>query len=150
MSKAGFDFIGISTPFYCHDGKGNLLLHKRSNQCRDERGTWDCGGGRLNFNEDPDDGVLRELNEEYGCTGIIQEKLHYYSILRTHDGKPTHWIALPFIIQVNPSEVKNNEPEKISEIGWFKLSGLPSPLHKGFKFGLTKYCNKIEKYVSKS
>jgi hypothetical protein len=30
---------------------------------------------------------------------------------------------------VDPTKVKNNEPEKIDEIGWFSLDKLPSPLH---------------------
>jgi len=29
---SGIDYIGITTPFYCNDGKGNFLFHKRS-QC---------------------------------------------------------------------------------------------------------------------
>ncbi|HEY4495194.1 MAG TPA: hypothetical protein VI998_04000 [Patescibacteria group bacterium] len=28
--KLGIDYIGISTPFYCNDGQGCFLLHKRS------------------------------------------------------------------------------------------------------------------------
>lgn len=49
--RQGFDYIGVTTVFYCHDGKGNLLLHKRSQTCRDEKGRWDCGGGALKFGE---------------------------------------------------------------------------------------------------
>lgn len=147
MIKAGIDYTAISTPFYCHDGHGNILLHKRSQQCRDERGTWDCGSGRLKFGENPEDGVLRELNEEYGCTGKIQLSLPYYSIQRIHDNKKTHWIALPFIILVNPKKVQNKEPHKILELSWFRLTKLPKPLHQGFLFGLKKYKKQISEYI---
>ncbi len=43
--KRGFDYIGVTCVFYCYDKKGRLLLHKRSNKCRDEIGRWDAGGG---------------------------------------------------------------------------------------------------------
>ena len=47
--KPGIDYIGVSTPFYCHDGQGNFLFHKRSQKCRDEQGRWDTGSGKLEF-----------------------------------------------------------------------------------------------------
>jgi hypothetical protein len=43
----GIDYVGITTVFFCHDGKGNFLFHKRSNKCRDEHGRWDLGSGKL-------------------------------------------------------------------------------------------------------
>src|SRR5690242_13897261 len=107
--KVGHDFTGVSIPFYCTDGKGKFLLHKRSQKCRDEQGTWDVGGGRLKFGEDFEAGALREVKEEYGCDGKILEALPPYSVNRMHEGSPTHWIAIPFVVLVDPNEVKNNE-----------------------------------------
>ncbi len=49
--KKGIDYIGVTCVFYCHDGKGKLLLHKRSENCRDEKGRWDCGGGAMELGE---------------------------------------------------------------------------------------------------
>ncbi len=43
--EKGIDYIGVASVFYCSDGKDNILLHKRSRNCRDEIGRWDCGGG---------------------------------------------------------------------------------------------------------
>jgi len=144
--KAGIDFIGITTPFFCHDGHGNFILHKRSNQCRDERGFWDVGGGKLEFGQTLEESVLREVKEEYGCAGIIQNQLPPYTLLRTHQGIKTHWIAIPFLILINPKRIKNNDPYKIDEIGWFKLSNLPYPLHTGLKIVLSNYQKYLEKY----
>ncbi len=59
--KPGVDYIGVTTSFYCNDGKGNFLLHKRSKNTRDENGRWDPGGGQLEFGEKPEKGVLREV-----------------------------------------------------------------------------------------
>lgn len=144
--KPGIDYIGISTAFYCHDGKGNFLIHKRSQNCRDERGVWDNGGGRLEFGLTPEENVLKELLEEYGCTGEIQEKLPAHSIFREFDSIKTHWIQIPFIIKVDPKTVKNNEPEKIDEIGWFKLDALPQPYHQGSSQTLSQFKEYFQKY----
>jgi ADP-ribose pyrophosphatase YjhB (NUDIX family) len=130
--SAGFEYTGISTVFYCVDGKGHLLMHKRSKNCRDEQGRWDTGSGQLQFGEDPAIGVLREVREEYGCEGKILEQLLPISVVREHKGMKTHWLAVPFIVKVNPKEVINNEPEKLDEIGWFTLENLPKPLHSAF------------------
>ena len=60
IMKPGVDYIGITTPFYCNDGNGLFLLHKRSKNCRDEHGRWDPGSGQLNFGCTPEKNVLRE------------------------------------------------------------------------------------------
>ena len=144
--RPGLHYVGVTTPFYCNDGKGNFLFHKRSTKCRDEHGAWDVGSGKLEFGQSPEESALREVLEEYGCEGVIQEQMPTFSIVRTWDGKKTHWIAIPFFIKVNPDEVKNNEPEKIDEIGWFTLSNLPDPLHTGFQYAFEKYRTHFDKY----
>ncbi len=144
--KPGIDYIGISTPFYCNDGNGLWLLHKRSNNCRDEHNRWDPGSGQLEFGATPEENVLREVMEEYGCKGEIQGRLPVHSIFREWDGIKTHWLAVPFFVKVNPREAKNNEPDKIDEIGWFSLNNLPTPLHSGFAFTLARYKEYFEKY----
>ena len=144
--KPGIDYIGVSTAFYCHNGNGLFLMHKRSQKCRDEKGRWDNGGGKLEFGLTPEENVLKELEEEYGCKGEIQEKLPAHSILREFDGVKSHWLQIPFIIKVNPKEVKNNEPDKIDEIGWFKLDNLPKPYHTGSAYTLHHFKKYFDKY----
>lgn len=124
-------------------------MHKRSENCRDEQGRWDPGGGQLEFGERLDEAVLREVREEYGCKGIIQEQLPAISILRRHNGKNTHWVAVPFFIKVNPKEVKINDPDKITELGWFTLDKLPSPIHSGFNYLFTNHPKYFKKYIKK-
>ena len=137
--KPGVDYTGITTSFHCNDGKGKFLFHKRSINCRDEHGTWDCGAGRLGFGETPEKSVLREVQEEYGCQGKIQKRLSMYSLHREWEGQPTHWLTIPFFILVDPKEVKINEPEHIDAVDWFTLNDLPQPLHTGFQQTYKKY-----------
>jgi 8-oxo-dGTP diphosphatase len=128
--RRGIDFIGVTCSFVCHDGKGKVLLHKRSKNCRDEQGKWDNGGGAHEFGSDLDQTVKREIEEEYGVTPT---KLQFIKVYDAHrkleDGTPTHWVAVVYAAQVDPKQANNNEPYKIDEIGWLTLDNLPKPLH---------------------
>ncbi len=127
--KRGIDYIGVNCIFWCHDGKGNLLMHKRSKNCRDEQGRWDCGAGSMEFGETFEETVRREVLEEYGASTKEIKYISSANVLREHNGKKTHWVKNLHWVLVDPKEVKNNEPHKIEEIGWFKLDKLPTPLH---------------------
>lgn len=131
--KKGIDFIGVCCVFFCHDGKGNILMHKRSQNCRDEIGNWDVGGGSLEFGESFEEGVLREIKEEYSCDALELKFISPYNVLRTnHQGKKTHWVALLFIAKVDPKKVKIGEPHFMDEIGWFSKDSWPEPIHSNF------------------
>src|SRR4051812_3436688 len=145
--KIGFDYIGVTTAFYCHDGKGNLLMHKRTKECRDEHDRWDTGSGKLEFNLSLEQNALQEVLEEYGCKGEIEGQIPPHDIFREQQGVQTHWLAVPFFVKVDPKEVKIGEPHKMAEIGWFTLDNLPAPLHTGFAFTLSKYRSYFEKYL---
>jgi len=127
--RRGVDFIGVTVAFVIHDGKGNFLLQKRSQKCRDEQGTWDVGGGSMEFGEEWEQAVRREIEEEIGVTPEEIKFLKAYNALRDNNGIPTHWIAIVHAAKVNPKLVKINDREKIDAIGWFTLDKMPKPLH---------------------
>lgn len=142
----GIDYIGITTPFYCNDGNGNFVLHKRSENARDEKNRWDFGSGQLNFGEDIEEGMLRELKEEYGVKGEIQEQVPAHSIVREIEGVKTHWVAVPFFVRVDTKRVKIVEPHKVTAIGVFSFPNFPRPLHSGAQISMRKYRSYFERY----
>ena len=135
----GIDYTGITISFYCHDGEGNYVLHKRSDTCRDEHGRWDCGGGGLKFNETLLDGVKREVEEEYGTASLEIESLGQDEVFREHEGNPTHWLSFRYRVLLDRNNVVNNEPEKHSELGWFPIDNFPSPLHSQMGSVIERY-----------
>lgn len=141
--RKGFDFIGVCVSFYCHDGQGNYVFHKRSEKCRDEHGHWDCGGGGIKFGESIEDAVRREVREEYGTEVLEMEPVGHSDVFRTIDGEASHWIAFRFKVLVSRDKVINNEPEKHSELGWFTLDNLPTPLHSQIPHELEMYKDKL-------
>ena len=145
--KIGIDCTGISIVFACHDGNGKFLLHKRSANCRDEQGRWDFGGGKLEYGESIQGGVLRGIKEEYGCDAMIEEVLYPGEAFRSlADGTKTHWIYFPHIVRVNPAEVIIGEPNSMDEIGWFTLDNLPAPLHSVVPAFIERCKKELAKY----
>jgi len=141
--KKGFDFIGVTVTFLCHDGKGNFVLAKRGANARDENGKWDTGGGALEFNDTVEQTLKQEIAQEY-CTDVIDfEFLGYRDVHRENQGRKTHWIALDFKVLVNPDKVKIGEPHKFDDIGWFTLDNMPENLHSQLPIALRLYNNKL-------
>ena len=138
--KKGVDYTGVTITYFCHSGKGKYLFNKRSKNCRDEHGTWDCGGGGLSFGNTPEKTLKKEIREEY-CTDVLEsEFLGYRDVHRKNEsGVKTHWIALDFKVLVDPEQVQNGEPHKFDEIGWFALDNLPGPLHSAIPNQLELY-----------
>lgn len=145
--RKGFDYIGNSVVFACHDGEGNYLFNKRSMGCRDERGVWDIGGGGIEPHDTVVDTLKKEIAEEY-CTDVLEyEFLGYRDVHRDHQGEnnneKTHWIALDFKVLINRAKASNGEPRKFEEIGWFKLDEKPGPNHSQLPEFLEKYADKL-------
>lgn len=144
---AGFDHVGITTPFYCIGDRGpncgKLLLGYRSAKCRDEHFKWDPGSGGLEHGLTPKENVRKEVLEEYGCEATIVGALPPHSIFRfmEHKGKQrlSHWLAIPFFVEVNPKKVRPAEPQKIPAVGWYSLETIPTALHTGFGITFQKY-----------
>lgn len=137
--RKGLDFTGIALVFTCHDGNNGYLLSKRTDQCRDEHGCWDPGGGGLKFGEQVEDALRREIKEEY-CAEIEEYIfLGYRDVHREHEGEKTHWVTLDYKVKINPTQAAIGEPHKCAELGWFTLDNLPAPLHSQYPIFLKKY-----------
>lgn len=141
--QKGIDYVAVGVSYLCHDGEGNYLMSKRSINCRDEHGTWDFGGGGIDFGYTVEETLRKELKEEYGVEHIEYNFLGYRNALREIGDKKSHWVHLQFLVKVNRVEVINGEPHKFDEIGWFKLDSLPQPLHSQMLLTLDEFKDKL-------
>lgn len=139
----GKDFTGITISFQCHDGNGNYVICRRNENCRDEHGCWDFGGGGLKFNETLIEGVKREVMEEYGVEPLEIEFLGFDEVHREDSGVPTHWISFRYRVLVEKEKVVNNEPHKHSDLQWVTIDTLPSPLHSQIEKFIKKYRDRL-------
>ena len=145
--KKGIDYPGVSIVFMCHDGAGNFLLHKRSEQCRDEHGRWDCGGGGLDLGRGVLETLHTELEEEFNGKILDYTFLGYRDARREDAGINRHWVALDFLVRVDRENIRNNEPHKFEELGWFKWGEFPEPRHSQFPPFFEKHERKIRKLL---
>lgn len=150
--QVGVDYIGVTLVFLCHDGKGSFVMAKRSEQARDDRNRWDIGGGKLDVHESVDTALEREILEEY-CTPVLsQQFLGYRDVHRIDpEGRPMHWIALDFAVQVDPTTVKIGEPHKFTDLQWYTLATMPPELetHSQWPAFLKNYCSDLQPLLRK-
>lgn len=141
--KQGVDYPGVTICFFCHDGKGNFIMAKRSKNARDEHGKWDIGAGGLELGFSVEETLRKEIKEEY-CTDVLSFAfLGYREIHREYNGKPTHWIALDFKVLIDPEKVANGEPHKFEDVRMFRFSKMPESLHSQLPTFLELYRHKL-------
>jgi ADP-ribose pyrophosphatase YjhB (NUDIX family) len=143
LFQRGIDDIGIGTLFICHDGKGNILMQKRSDNRKTDPSAWDVGAGTLEWGLSLGENVRREVKEEYCADVLAIEFLGYREIIDDLNWKKQHWICFDYKVLVNPKTVAIGEPDKVTEIGWFTKDKLPSPLHALEEIVFKKYWEKI-------
>ncbi len=136
--KPGIDYIGISVGALILNTKGEILLCKRSQKAKNERGCWEAPGGAVEFGETLIHAIKREMKEELGIELVISKQLPAadHILLKEHQ----HWVPSSLVchIQGNKKPVIM-EPEKCDAIGWFSLKKLPSPLSVITKIDLKRY-----------
>lgn len=89
------------------------------------------------------DTLKKEIAEEY-CTDVLDyEFLGFRDVHREYEGEKTHWIALDFRVLVDREKVRNGEPHKLEEVGWFRIDSVPEPSHSQFPYFLEKYRERL-------
>jgi 8-oxo-dGTP diphosphatase len=140
---SGVDYPGVSVRFFCHDGHGRLLMGKRTANCRDEHGMWDCGSGAVDLGFGVEETLLKELAEEYCVVPLRYGFLGYHGANRVYRSMSTHWVMLDFAVLVDPADVVNREPHKCSDLDFFPFDSLPTPQHSQFPAAWERYRARI-------
>lgn len=123
MGNPGIDFPGVGAGLaVLRDGK--LLLCKRMKA--PEAGHWSIVGGKVDHMEPAIEAACREAEEESGLS-IHSARFLCISEQRIEADRQ-HWVSLIYATDDFSGDVRLMEPDKLSEIGWFSLDALPSPL----------------------
>lgn len=141
--KKGIDHIGVTASYLAHDGEGNYVMTLRGQDCRGEQGRWDFGGGGVDMGDTVEDTIKKEIKEELCADVIDMDFLGYRDLFRKIDGEQTHWIALQFLVRIDPQQVKNGEPHKFDDVQWFTLDNLPEPLHSQAPLIIKEFKDKL-------
>ncbi len=113
-------FIGVKAII---ENNGEILLIRRSEKYRKDNidGIWDIPGGRINFGEEPIEGLKRELLEETGLE--INEVKRILDASTVFKDDETHIVRITYLCTVKNQRLKLSgehteslwvEPKKIN------------------------------------
>ena len=102
---------------------GKVLLAQRG-EGKAYAGLWEAPGGKLEYGEQPEEAMRRELEEE---TGLKVENACLVGVASTDTGEFGPWVALFYDCECN-GEPEDLEPEARGSWKWFSLTSLPSEL----------------------
>lgn len=109
------------------DEDENILLLERKNTWF-ENGKYCPPGGLVDEGETVEESCVREVHEETGLL-VLLEDIELIKEFYT-DGDSKCWHNHYFKTSVFKGNVKNNEPDRHSNVGWFPLSKLPTNTSK--------------------
>lgn len=113
--------------------EGKILLVK------DPKDVWELPGGRIEFNESPDQALTRELNEELGFEEIkIGDPIHIWSFSSTHQDIETQYVIIVYECFTQTSVIRKNDEYK--EYRWVPISeAFNLNMRGGYKDAIKKY-----------
>ncbi|MEN5201008.1 NUDIX domain-containing protein [Pseudomonas wadenswilerensis] len=103
---------------------GRILLIQRLKE--PEAGCWGLPGGKVDFLEEVEHAVVREIDEELGIQ--LRDMTLLCVVNQIDSEKKTHWVAPVYKVSRFDGDPYLVEPEKHSAIGWFSLEMLPTLL----------------------
>lgn len=115
--KRGVDYIGVGVGALILDDEGKVFLARRGPQAKNERGTWECPGGAVEFGETCAESLRREIREEHDIEIEVLELLQLCDHIIPEEQQ--HWVAPTYICRIVSGEPKIMEPEKCDAMGWF-------------------------------
>lgn len=142
----------MSRPIYhssiqCIIKKDNKILLLKRQNTNFGNNKYALPGGHLEYTEDIQEGMARELYEEVGLN-IKEDDLHLYKIIKMVDakGEQTEYINFIFLYEYNNEEITNKEPEFCSELKWFNIEELPENILSYIPF-IFKTNNMLLRYI---
>ncbi|MEK7612527.1 MAG: NUDIX hydrolase [Patescibacteria group bacterium] len=100
---------------------------------------WSFPGGRLHKNEDPHEGLHRELKEELGVETLIGDPIHTFVWYGAPSGLPRFFVVYQAAL-ANPSQPMILEEQEIEKIHWVSKDECEQlPMWDGWRQSLRAY-----------
>ena len=106
----------------CLDDEGRILLARLS-AIEVDVGAWTLPGGGIDFGEHPDAAAVRELKEETGLDGEIEELdgifSHVYGSSRFAGGGDLHFIGIVYRMRIVGGDLRDEIDGSTDTSAWF-------------------------------
>lgn len=119
----GQDFIGVGVGAAIVDCDQILLFQRLKPP---EAGCWGIAGGAIEWGESIEAALRRELREELVIEVEILSLLGVCDHILPEENQ--HWVSPVFLVKISAGVPQNCEAHKHSNLAWFSLDALPSPL----------------------
>jgi 8-oxo-dGTP diphosphatase len=114
----------------CTDEGGRILLARLS-AIEVDVGAWTLPGGGIEFGEHPDDAVIRELEEETGLVGEIEELAgvfsHVYRRSPAAGGADLHFLGILYHCRLVGGALRDEVGGTTDTSRWFSRDELGAP-----------------------
>jgi len=128
------EVIGKATRTVCHSGTfilhpvvhlhvfnslGELYLQKRAFNKDIQPGKWDTSvGGHVNYGEEVENALKREVKEELGIINFVPKFINRYKFISTQEAELVHsfYTIYDGVIKPDPVEISEGKFWKIKEI----------------------------------
>jgi mutator protein MutT len=121
--KKGIDYIGVGCGAVILNAEGKVFLAKRGKEARNEKQKWEFPGGSVEFGENLEDTLIREIKEEYDFAIAVEELIDVVNHIIPQEKQ--HWVSPTFLCRYQSGTPRIMEPHKCEKIGWFDLNQLP-------------------------
>lgn len=126
------------------DGNVQILLHRRKNTGYQD-GKWDiAASGHVDEGETAKMAVVRECAEELGIDVKITDLSFVHLSHRVSNVGGRTYYDIYFVVNNYDGIPKIMEPDKCSELRWFKINDLPNEIIDIRKIVLDNYRNNIQ------
>lgn len=109
-------------------GEDERILLARLSLEEVDVGAWTLPGGGIDFGENPDATVIRELEEETGLTGEIEEIAgvfsHVYRQSRAAGGRDLHFLGIIYHVRITGGELRDEIGGSTDTAAWLTRADL--------------------------
>jgi 8-oxo-dGTP diphosphatase len=99
------------------DGKPAVLLAKRAETKKFLPGKYELPGGHIDFGEQPEEGLARELMEELQLEVVVGDVFSAFTYV--NEVKESHSVELLYFAQAKEGSEPQANPSDHSELTWF-------------------------------
>ena len=93
-----------------------VLISRRSENRRIAPGLWEVIGGKLEFGEEPEACLRREIHEELNVVITSPALFQVYSCMSEIDARPVHLVSIVYTCRIEGEPAAN--PKEIAALRW--------------------------------
>lgn len=127
MIRIGYDVIGVGVGALITDLQGRLLVMKRGKYVKNEAGTWEIPGGKVEFGETLEEALRREIKEEIGVDLADVTFFGVYDHILPDQKQ--HWVAVTFTAKIvdrqTPTIMEPTKCDGLAFVGRDEIGTLP-------------------------